>query len=88
MKYLVFFCLFSVTTLHAQTAFKATTFEWVGGQCCVRGQDYNISVKVDGKFEIVKGIMFVVNNIGYVHGQVHSFVNKRFDHFSSFYATK
>jgi len=73
MKYLLLLPLFwiSVSQVCAQTITEATTFKWAGGQCCVTGQDYTITIQMPGKIEEIEGIQFILKNNGSVYGRVY-----------------
>ena len=56
---------------NAQKIIQATTFKWAGGQCCVSGQDYTVTLEIPGKLEEIEGVQFILKNEGNVYGRVY-----------------
>ena len=63
-KLILLFTVFSIVHFNsiAQNIVEATTFDWAGGQCCVRGKDYNMKFEMEGEHSSVIAKMLCERN--------------------------
>ena len=69
--YLFAFFSFLAPRANSQKIIQATTFAWAGGQCCVTGNDYTVTIEIKGKFDKIEGVQFILKKGGNVYGRIY-----------------
>lgn len=75
-KLILLFAVFSIVHFNsiAQNIVEATTFDWAGGQCCVRGKDCNMKFEMEGEHSSVIANRCYVKGTGYLEGLVYDVI--------------